>query len=106
QGQIPSNSNYPYIALGFTNHNYFMEGTWVNPNNDSYFSSIISTPTLVLGYENKKWFSGVELSFYTSFVPTTDTIMDLGYVKNSFTADYYFILNSFRLGLFYSSQDQ
>ncbi len=97
----------PYIGLGITNHSYFYEGvlSTTRLDVDPFLRSIICSPTITLGYENRKWRSGLEVSYYANIVPGTDSTRDLLYSKRSFSIDYYLRLKSFRFGILYSSQD-
>lgn len=97
----------PYIGLGLTGHGYFYEGVLsaTRLSVDPYLSAFIFSPTVMLGYENKNWYSGLEVSYYANFVPGTDDVSDLRYVKRSFSVDYYLLLKSFRFGIIYAQHD-
>lgn len=98
-----------YTTFGLNNSSYLKEGVLVvsKPEApDSYTSSILSVPTIGLGYKNDRLRSAIEASAYFGIVPTLDTTYELIYTKYAFFIEYLFYINNFRVGLGYSLQDQ
>ncbi len=107
-GSIAQSSGF-YTTFGLNNSSYLKEGVLLvsNPEApDSYTSSILSVPTLGLGYKNDRLRSAIEASAYFGIVPTLDTTYDLIYTKYAFFIEYLFYIKNFRVGLGYSLQDQ
>ncbi len=95
--------------FGINNNSYLHEGLLHVSGAgapDSYTSSILSVPTIGIGYKNDKLRSAIEASAYFGYVPTLDSTYDLLYTKYAFFIEYLFYIKNLRVGLGYSLQDQ
>ncbi len=94
-----------YLGLGLSGSSYMYDNTFNITGLDPYLRTFNLSPTLTVGYENKKWKSGIELSVYNSTVPSIDSISDIVYSKFSYSIDYFFTLKHFRFGILFNTQN-
>lgn len=94
-------NNSVYFGLGGTVHSYFHESSLNIQSEKGYLSSSLVSPTLSLGYRNYDLFSEIEISTYFNFVPATDTLRDILYIKRNYSFTYFFLYKDFKVGASY-----
>jgi hypothetical protein len=93
-------------TVGFTTYSYFSQGIYATNRPNSYFGSLMTSPTVGLDLFFPKINFGLEQTYYADMIPTTDNISDLSWSKRRFTAGaYYLLADHFKFSLFYSIQD-